>query len=111
MPEPAFNLSATTKSLIDVELITGRMHQIRRHLEMIGYPVMGDPKYGRGNKNRSGLQLVATRLQFECPLGNGHIDQAVDPEKLGLCFHRLEESSGPAMPLIAANPIEPTPPR
>jgi len=29
--------------------------------------VMGDPRYGSGNKNQAGLQLTATRLEFECP--------------------------------------------
>lgn len=46
---------------------TGRLHQIRRHLEGIGHPVMGDPKYGQGNKNRSGLKLMAKSLNFLDP--------------------------------------------
>jgi 23S rRNA pseudouridine955/2504/2580 synthase len=33
-------------SLVELELGTGRMHQIRRHLAMIGNPVLGDDKYG-----------------------------------------------------------------
>lgn len=55
-------------SLIDVEIDTGRTHQIRRHLEQIGHPLMGDPRYGEGNKNRAGLQLFATLLAFTCPI-------------------------------------------
>lgn len=55
-------------SLVDVMIETGRLHQIRRHFDMIGHPVMGDPRYGTGNKNREGLQLVAYRLSFRCPL-------------------------------------------
>jgi tRNA pseudouridine32 synthase/23S rRNA pseudouridine746 synthase len=46
---------------------TGRKHQIRRHFEMIGHPVIDDPRYGKDNKNTEGLQLVATALEFECP--------------------------------------------
>jgi 23S rRNA pseudouridine955/2504/2580 synthase len=33
-------------SVLEIELGTGRMHQIRRHLAMIGNPVLGDDKYG-----------------------------------------------------------------
>jgi len=33
-------------SVLEIELGTGRMHQIRRHLAMIGCPVLGDDKYG-----------------------------------------------------------------
>ena len=36
---------------------------------MIGHPVMGDPRYGRGNKNTEGLRLAAVRLGFDCPYG------------------------------------------
>jgi tRNA pseudouridine32 synthase/23S rRNA pseudouridine746 synthase len=54
-------------SLLKVEIKTGRLHQIRRHLESIGHPVMGDPKYGKGNKNREGLKLLAKSLEFNDP--------------------------------------------
>jgi len=50
-----------------VRLHTGRMHQIRRHFDIIGHPVMGDPRYGKGNKNRFGLRLAAVHLSFLCP--------------------------------------------
>ncbi len=66
------------QSLVQVIPVTGRRHQIRRHLDMIGHPVMGDPRYGRGNKNKSGLQLTAIGLAFECPLGNGSIKILID---------------------------------
>jgi len=55
-------------SELDITLETGRTHQIRRHLESINHPVMGDPKYGKDNKNRQGLQLVAYALEFTCPI-------------------------------------------
>lgn len=54
-------------SLVEVEIKTGRLHQIRRHFEMIGHPVLGDPKYGRGNKNKEGLKLLAYQLEFKDP--------------------------------------------
>jgi tRNA pseudouridine32 synthase/23S rRNA pseudouridine746 synthase len=52
-------------SLLKVSIETGRLHQIRRHLDFIGHPIMGDPKYGKGNKNREGLKLIASRLTFQ----------------------------------------------
>jgi tRNA pseudouridine32 synthase/23S rRNA pseudouridine746 synthase len=54
-------------TILDVSIATGRLHQIRRHFAMIGHGVMGDPKYGNGNKNRDGMQLTATGLHFRCP--------------------------------------------
>jgi 23S rRNA pseudouridine955/2504/2580 synthase len=39
-------------SLLELELGTGRMHQIRRHLAMTGTPVLGDDKYGDFPLNR-----------------------------------------------------------
>jgi len=57
--------SNTTR--VEVVIQTGRKHQIRRHFDMIGFPVMGDPVYGEGNKNTEGMQLTATALEFKCP--------------------------------------------
>jgi len=60
--------STSNTSWLNVEILSGRTHQIRRHLELIAHPVMGDPKYGRGNKNSLGLQLFAVKLAFTCPV-------------------------------------------
>jgi 23S rRNA pseudouridine955/2504/2580 synthase len=40
-------------SALELELGTGRMHQIRRHLQQIGCPVLGDGKYGDFALNRA----------------------------------------------------------
>jgi tRNA pseudouridine32 synthase/23S rRNA pseudouridine746 synthase len=58
------------QSLLRLTIQTGRLHQIRRHLDLIGHPVIGDPQYGRGNKNRSGLKLKAVELCFRDPWSN-----------------------------------------
>ena len=59
-------------TLVEVVIQTGRKHQIRRHFEMIGFPVMGDPRYGEDNKNTEGIKLTATALEFRCPFSGRH---------------------------------------
>jgi len=54
-------------SIVEAVIKTGRLHQIRRHFNMLGFPVMGDPRYGRRNKNAEGIQLEAVALRFHCP--------------------------------------------
>jgi 23S rRNA pseudouridine955/2504/2580 synthase len=61
--------------LVEIELTTGRMHQIRAHAAAIGYPVGGDRKYGSRDGNRRlrrvGLKrlfLHASELELEHPL-------------------------------------------
>lgn len=59
------------ETTLNVWIETGRKHQIRRHFEMIGHPLIGDPLYGEGNKNKKGgLKLLARQLSFKCPFSN-----------------------------------------
>ena len=55
-------------SLVKVHLYTGKTHQIRAHLASLGYPVLGDPKYGNKKLNEKfheKVQLLhAYRLEF-----------------------------------------------
>lgn len=60
--------STDNKSLLDIHIETGRKHQIRRHLANIGHPIVGDKLYG--TKASAGLQLLAYRLEFNCPNTN-----------------------------------------
>lgn len=54
-------------ALLSARIVTGRRHQIRRHLAGIGHAVLGDPRYGRGNACSAGLQLLARSLSLTCP--------------------------------------------
>lgn len=60
-------------SIVEVKLITGRKHQIRIQFTELGFPVMGDPRYGKGNGNDTGLQLVASKLSFDDPWRSGNL--------------------------------------
>lgn len=55
-------LKATnTRALLQVQIDTGRQHQIRAHLEWLGYPVIGDPRYGSAGP-RLGLHALALKI-------------------------------------------------
>ncbi|OPX45430.1 ribosomal large subunit pseudouridine synthase C [Ruminiclostridium hungatei] len=65
-------------SLLEVELVTGRTHQIRAHLAHYGHPIIGDGKYGKNSENRqygSKYQLLcASKLAFDFSTPAGHLD-------------------------------------
>ena len=74
---------ATTRySWIELELKTGRWHQIRRHMNQVSHPVIGDREHGDSHHNRffrdtlkiDGLCLKAKRLIFSHPIENRQIE-------------------------------------
>lgn len=61
--------------LLEVNLETGRKHQIRVQLSAIGCPVKGDLKYGDKRSNPDGsISLMARRIRFTHPVSGKEID-------------------------------------
>lgn len=53
-------------TLIEVQLVTGKTHQIRAHLASIRHPIIGDPKYGNKEENEYFLRKYSLKYQFLC---------------------------------------------
>lgn len=69
-------------ALVSCLLETGRTHQIRVHMQYIGHPVVGDPKYGyRKTMDTQGQLLHAARIEFIHPSTREKItlDAPLDP--------------------------------
>ena len=66
--------------LLEVELISGRHHQIRAQLAAIDCPIKGDVKYGfrRGNRDRS-IHLHARKMVFEHPTSGEEVELVSEP--------------------------------
>jgi 23S rRNA pseudouridine1911/1915/1917 synthase len=61
--------------LLEVELYTGRHHQIRCQLSHMGCPIKGDLKYGAKRSNSDGgISLMARRIQFIHPVKKTEVD-------------------------------------
>ena len=62
-------------NLVEVELLTGRKHQIRVQMSSIGCPIRGDLKYGDKRSNPDGsISLIARRIKFIHPVSGKKID-------------------------------------
>lgn len=81
-------------TLLQINLETGRTHQIRVHLSHIGYPIIGDEVYSNGKNewNVSGQCLHAWKLEFNHPITGKKIRlEAEIPEYLKNIIKELEE--------------------
>jgi 23S rRNA pseudouridine1911/1915/1917 synthase len=70
-------------TLLELDLITGRTHQIRVHLTALGHPLAGDPLYGTGTSRRGpdGLErlfLHSWRIELQAP-SDGHLVRVEAP--------------------------------
>jgi len=84
----AYKVLKETKdfALLEVDLLTGRKHQIRVHLAGIGHPVVGDQRYGKGNKAHKRLALHARSISFRHPFSG---KQLTFETKVPVYFNKL----------------------
>ena len=81
LPIPVGPYASSRYSLVEINLKTGRMHQIRKHFSHISHPVIGDTKYGDGRHNRMlrenfrchRLMLAAVGLEFPHPITGAEV--------------------------------------
>lgn len=55
-------------TLVQIELETGRYHQIRAQFSAIGYPILGDVRYGSGSGAGEAIRLHCAKLAFRHPV-------------------------------------------
>ncbi len=80
-------------TLIELKLETGRTHQIRVHMQSIGHPVVGDPKYGSAKSafEIDGQALHAETLGFNHPRTNKYVEfHAPIPEDMERIIFKLK---------------------
>ncbi|MBU3183807.1 RluA family pseudouridine synthase [Clostridium estertheticum] len=91
--------SCGTFSLLDINLLTGRSHQLRAHLSMLGNPILGDPKYGNKKinsffNNKYGLDsqyLYAYKLIFKnCPDDLSYMENKTIAESLPPALKKIK---------------------
>jgi tRNA pseudouridine65 synthase len=67
-------------ALLEVEPLTGRRHQIRRHFKQLAHPLVGDTTHGKGEHNRAVAQWLGTRRLW---LHAWRVEVAVDGVGVG----------------------------
>lgn len=75
---------------LEIELITGKSHQIRAHLAHIGHPLLGDMKYGRREKDIGRQMLHAYRLKLPDDILDGREIKAPLPEDFRTVLNSLK---------------------
>ena len=71
-------LTEQDRTILSIDLITGRFHQIRAQLSHMGHPIVGDRKYGAATTYPDGIALIADRLEFIHPDTHDKIEKVVD---------------------------------
>ncbi|GAA3911768.1 pseudouridine synthase [Litoribacillus peritrichatus] len=89
MPWEIGKFSTSRYSLVSVQPKTGRRHQIRKHMDHIAHPIIGDTRYGQGVHNRlfrdklecNRLLLAATELNMLHPVTGQPLQLTIPPAK------------------------------
>jgi tRNA pseudouridine65 synthase len=114
IPRPVRPYPTARYSLLEIRPITGRMHQIRKHLAHIFHPILGDTTYGDGHHNRmirehfdfQAMLLMSQKLIFPHPFRHNEIViEAALPREWREFFERLERlamGASPTWPWIEA---------
>ena len=70
-------------NLVQLQPITGRRHQLRKHLASIGFPILGDRDYGTPLHwdMKRGLYLAAIAIEFVHPITNEKLSLSIDLPK------------------------------
>ena len=93
--------SYSQESLLNVQILTGRMHQIRTQLAYLDYPILGDDRYGDFKANRhykkQGLKrlfLHASHIKFQLTSSGQHYNlHAPLPKELRSVLDNLQSSN------------------
>lgn len=75
-------------SLLELELLTGRGHQIRIHLSELGHPIVGDILYGGYVERTSELKLKSYKLKFIHPV-SGQLIELMDGGVYGQIWNKI----------------------
>lgn len=80
-------------TLIECKLETGRTHQIRAHMEYIGYPIANDPLYGKSKKSTDfGQMLHSKSIRFIHPITHKELFfEALPPKEFDDYLNSLEK--------------------
>ena len=83
--------AARAVSFVSLKPVTGRQHQLRAHMAIIGHPILGDAKYPSGAGLPEGIEnrlhLHARRISFPHPSGEGVVDVTAPlPEHMETSF-------------------------
>lgn len=101
LPDPVGRYATGRYSWVEVETLTGRQHQVRKHLLSIAHPIVGDTTYGDGDHNRyfrtkfgiHRLLLHASELRFSYPgSGEERVLEAPVPEAFTRVFADAQAS-------------------